>query len=473
MKYFFLIISICLGNLLHAQEFYAIPLAMKDIRLDQMYTRYEVYTLDPNMISEYMQRQESGAPLKLVFGDQVFEWTVYENQILRPDCRISTIRDGKYQSLEVDRKCRTFVGFRPDMEKEARFTISKGCFAAMIPVGKTYTMIQPITQLIGSAEKNVFVLYKVSDAIRGSEGFCELEEVPTVSPSEEIPIQLPTSPLPANRTYTCLEMEVALATDHRMFITYGSADAVLDLNLTVMNFVEPFYDDFDIDFWTDDFFIVTSTSGGDTPWGTSLDMDVLKDEFEDWADNWFGAQDIGHLWTSGNIYKDDFDYGILGRADIGGACGDIGITPWTVLENNVLTDFYDLAILQAHEYGHLLDADHEPGTGTIMEPNFGDTESATWAQANIEEMFDFIEDEGCIESCTQCPGAYNIYDYIGWGSWRYSALVSIESSAVIDSSAQVVFQSAQWIKFKPGFVATAFHPTSLHMRLIAKIEGCE
>jgi hypothetical protein len=257
-----------------------------------------------------------------------------------------------------------------------------------------------------------------------------------------------------------------------MFEEYDSAEAILDFNLTVLNFVEPFYNDFDLDFWVQDFFIVTSTNYLDTPWGPELEAPLLLENFGDWADDYFGDQDIGHLWTNGDIWNDEGS-GVIGRAWIGGACGDIGITPWSILERFSANDFYTLALLQAHEYGHTLDADHEPGTGTIMEPNLGDVESASWAPANIDEMNSFIEDETCIQSCIQCPSMYNIIDYIGWGDWRYSAIGYITSSAVIDSLADVRFQANSFITLTPGFTATSHQPSSGGSTFEAKIAGCE
>ena len=202
------------------------------------------------------------------------------------------------------------------------------------------------------------------------------------------------------------------------------------------------------------------------------DVEELQTDFGDWAGAYFSTQDIGHLWSGFDLH-DGENYNVIGNASIGGTCGDIGIYQWTVLERFSATDFYNLALLQAHEYGHLLDADHEENTGTIMEPSLNLVESATWAQANIDEMFDFIEDEACIQSCIQCPLSYTIADYISWGDWKYSSVLNVNSTAVIDSVADVIFQSEGFVKLTPGFSASSLQPASSGGTFVAKIAGCE
>jgi hypothetical protein len=458
---------------LFAQQFTAEQMEIKSEQLDHLYKHYEIYSMQTSEVLDFMQRRPDGTALTFVFGKQIFEWNVFEHQMLSPDCRIRTMQDGIYHDLSVDRRCRTFIGYREDRADEARFTISPHCFAALIPDGKTSVVIQPMKQVVPGASENLIVLYRASDRIVRETGHCDVvASRPVLNTPEDVQEIRPRKDAPQKRTFSCIELQVAFATDHRMFNTYGSVEAILDFNLTVLNFVEPFYDDFDIDFRVDDFFIVNTGSINGTPWSTSMNIEPLKDTFEDWADDHFDTHDIGHLWTSGDIYKDDFDYSLLGRADIGGVCGDIGITPWAVLENHALTDIYNLALLQAHEYGHLLDADHEPGTGTIMEPDFGAIESPTWAQANIEEMFDFIEDEDCISTCRYCPVSFNIIDYIGWGDWRYSALDHIRSTGVIDSLADVQFRAVGYVRLLPGFHASSLQPASGGATFRAYIGNC-
>ena len=458
---------------IHAQSFEGIPVSIRNQELTKTFKHVEVYQLNSRDINDFVKRSANGTAIKLTFGRQSFDWKVYENNMLRPDFRMTTMVDGKHVDVPFDPACRTYIGYRDDMEQDARFTISGENFAAMIPVGDKYVMIQSLRDFIRTADTDLFVVYQPSDVITPNGTMCTSQKLIPFDIEHKEHIDLPKRPSQAeNRTFSCKELEVAFATDNRMWIDYASTDAILNYTLSVMNIMEPFYNDFDFDFWVQDYFIVTSNSSNDNPWGTTLYMDDLKSDFEDWADDYFGAQDIGHLWTAGDVFGDEGN-GLLGRADVGGACGDIGITPWTVLENFALNDLYELALLQAHEYGHLFDADHVTGGGTIMEPNFGNITSATWHAESIDDINSFIVDEPCIQSCIQCPIIYNIIDYIGWGDWKYSAMDRIHSRSIINGSADVVFHAANYIRLLPGFQATSHEPTSGNGTLIAKIAGCE
>ncbi len=252
----------------------------------------------------------------------------------------------------------------------------------MMPDGDDTYIIQPVSQWIREAADKKFVMYRLSDLISTPPGLCHASKKEIQSETHsELADTLNNASRGSQRTFSCLELQVSFATDNQMWQEYEDVDLILDFNLTVMNVMEPFYDDFDLDFWVAEFFIVTDPANSSTPWGNATEVDDLRPDFGDWAGEYFSTQDIGHLWTTNDLHNSG-DYGVIGNANIGGTCGDVGIYQWTVLERFTANDFYHLALLQAHEYGHLLDADHEENTGTIMEPSLNLVESATWAQAN-------------------------------------------------------------------------------------------
>lgn len=454
-----------------AQTFRGIPLRYEDKTLASAFKSYEVYQIPVTEISEYVHDHTFALPLTLHLGNSIFTWTLYENQILSPDVNGTTMRNGVYMPLQFDRNCRTFVGYPNDGTANARFTIREETFIAMIPDANNPIIIQPMNQINPAADKNTFVMYRQSDILSSPHGNCMVSkrEVNPPSPKEPSTINAKSSSI---RSFSCLELQLTFATDNQMWQQYEDVDLILDFNLTVLNVMEPFFDDFDLDFWVAEFFMVTDPANSANPWGQATEVDELIVDFGDWAGGYFDIEDIGHLWSNYNLH-DSGDYGTIGYAGIGGTCGDIGLYPWAILERFTANDFYSLAILQAHEYGHLLDADHEENTGTIMEPSINLVESPTWAQANIDEMFDFIEDETCIETCVQCPLAYNIIDYISWGEWKYSSLLNVNSTAIIDSVADVVFQSEGFVKLTPGFSASSLQPSSGGGTFVAKIAPCE
>lgn len=428
--------------------------------------------MNTRCITDYVKRSENGVELNLVFENQSFEWKLYENNMVRPETTVRTMRNGKYEDIPFDHSCRTYIGYRDDMEKDARFTISTNNFAAKIPSGDSYVLIQSLSDFVQTDDPSLFILYRPEDLIRSDHSKCNVISAPKPDIAHEEPVEKKDHHDTGNRTYSCRELEVTLATDWLMFGQYSNEDDIIDFNLTVMNFMEPYFDDFDLDFWVRQFFIVTEFDSDANPWGDALEVDDLLADFGDWAYGNFSTEDIGHLWTTGNLH-DSGDQGTIGYASVGGACDDIGLYPWALLENFDENDFYRLSILQAHEYGHLLDADHEEGSGTIMENNLGNVDCTCWDPDNIEEMIDFMEDETCIESCNQCPTTYNIIDYIGWGDWRYSAQQHINSKAIINGSADVVCQANDYVKLNPGFKASSRDPSSSGSTFIAKIAGCE
>lgn len=456
-----------------AQNFRGTPVRYLDQELASALKNYEVFELPVSEINEYVHAHTFAIPIALEIGNKVFNWTLYENHILSQEALGTTMKNGVYIPLEFDRTCRTFVGYTEGRSADARFTIRGETFIALIPDGEDPIIIQPASQLSREAADHLFVMHRLSDVLAPPPGNCQTTK--RVNPASSLPTLPETNQKTKSntqRTFTCLELQVSFATDNQMWQDYEDVDLILDFNLTVMNVMEPFYDDFDLDFWVAEFFMVTDPANSSNPWGEATEVDDLQSDFGDWAGSYFSTQDIGHLWTTNDLH-DSGDYGTIGYASVGGTCGDIGLYQWAILERFTASDFYYLAILQAHEYGHLLDADHEENTGTIMEPSLNLVESATWAQANIDEMFDFIEDESCIQSCVQCPVSYNIIDYLSWGDWKYSAVVNVNSTAVIDSVADVIFQSEGFIKLTPGFRASSLQPSSAGGTFVAKIAGCE
>ncbi len=455
------------------QTFRATPVSYRDQQLTAAFKSYQVYELPITEINKYVHKHSFAVSIKLVMGNEVFDWTLYENTILSPEARGTTKRDGSYVPLDFNRACRTYIGYSIKTNVEARFTISEKNFIAMIPDGENLTFVQPIRYFDRNANPNLVVLFKNSDIVSLPFGQCatphkkkqDQRTNPQADPKNNSPYSNP-------RTFSCRELQVSFATDNQMWQEYEDVDLLLDFNLTVLNVAEPFFDDFDLDFIVDDFFMVTDPANAANPWGQETDVNDLIDDFGDWADSYFSSDDIGHLWSNHDLHNDG-DYGTIGRAYIGGTCGDIGIYQWAVLERFSATNFYDLALLQAHEYGHLLDAEHAPGTGTIMEPSLDLVEASIWHQANIDEMNDFMEDEDCIQSCIQCPLALTVIDYISWGDWKYSTLYNLHSTAVIDSLADVIFQSEGYVKLSPGFSASSLQPSSANGTFVAKIAGCE
>lgn len=468
IQYLFCLIFL-LGQLnLGGQIFICEPVLLRDSKLTASFKKYDMVKIPFAEISSYVKGRANGAFITLELAGERHEWKIYENNLLSPDFKAQRIEiNGDLTSIDFDKSCRTYVGYRDDSGQEARFTITERTFNAMMPDEEKILYIQQASDFNKSLTKDLFVVYYAGDEVDDSNQSCSVKSRKHEFAPEE-PEQAPrVSKKP--RSYNCLELEVTMVADWSMEDIFDSTEAILDFNLTVLNHVEHrFLNDFDLDFWVQDFIV---NGNYPSPWGEEEDVNELLGDFGDWAYAQFDTEDIGHLWTASNLH-DDGDYGTIGFASVGGACSDIGLYPWCLLERFTPT-ISSLANLQAHEYGHLLDADHEPGTGTIMEPNLNDINCICWAQANIVEMWDFIEDEACIETCVQCPLSLNIIDRIAWGDWKYSSLAFTTSKAYIYHEADIIFQSEGYVKLQPGFFATSLNPTSGGATMIARIDPCE
>ncbi len=430
---------------------------------------YEVFDLDIGAVHSYIQKAGNGAPLTLLLGDHTFNWQVYENPILAEDVQGTTQVDGQYVPLEFDQRCRTFIAVSTETRQEARLLITPRNLFAFMPDGADTRMIQPFGQFVPDAEKGHIVLYTTADqkSIGIPAGHCSVPQKTLAPPGK---LSKPKGSGGHTRTYNCEKLKVSFATDRSMWEQFGSVDDLLDFNLMLLSQTEFFLRTFDLDLVVTEFFIVTTTGNNANPWGNATNVNNLIDSFGDWGEDYFITEGLGHLWSNNDLHNDG-DYGNIGLAYVGGTCGDIGIYQWAILERFTSNSF-NLSLLQTHEYGHLLDADHEPGTNTFMEPSLNDITLYQWANANIVEMIDFMEDEDCITLCQSCPFYLDLIDHIQYGVWGYNAQYDIYSTAVITNNAKVRLEANQRIRLLPGFQATS--PWSDDSsRLIARIAGCD
>ncbi len=470
MKPIFLFLGLLGSFAMYAQVFTGTPVQVRDQQLNEYFTTCEVFALDGRSFHQRITRDNSPDRIELHLGDKRFSWYVEENNMLRPETRGTTMSNGEYVPLPFDRSCITYKAISTPTGEESRLTITPTMIVGMLMEKEEVYVLQPVNHFLRNADPDWLVLFKPEDLISSAQGTCK---TPHVTFDIANPYKNATESSPpakgSQRTFSCIEMEVAFCTDSRMYVDFNlDTDSMLVYNLTVMNIMEPKYDDFDIDFWVNEFFMVTSESVDDNPWGISLEVDELSSAFQDWANAYFGIADIGHLWTGGDLHYDNEDYGVAGFAP-----GIICDETYALLECMDPSNFTFNSRLMAHEYGHLFDAEHAEGTGVIMEPNINDITCDCWSVNNLEDMEDCIESASCLVSCVQCPLWYTIMDYIGWGDWRYSSLLYINSTAKIDEEADVIFQSEGHVNLLPGFSATSLLEPADGATFVAKIAPCE
>ena len=77
-----------------AQTFRGTPVRYSDQALAAVLKNYQVYELPAADIDAYVHTRQFAIPITLEMGNTVFHWTLYENHILSPDVRGTTMKNG-------------------------------------------------------------------------------------------------------------------------------------------------------------------------------------------------------------------------------------------------------------------------------------------------------------------------------------------------------------------------------------------
>ncbi|MEL6867182.1 MAG: M12 family metallo-peptidase, partial [Bacteroidota bacterium] len=181
-------------------------------------------------------------------------------------------------------------------------------------------------------------------------------------------------------------IDIAIASDHSMFLKFGTINNVRNHLEGILNNVQTNYDNEfaqPITFNAVTFFI--SACAFCDPWTSSTNSSSLLSSFRSWGnDGGFGTGfDIGQLWSNRN-----FDGTTIGLAYVGTVCGSS--------RYNICQDFSTnaarLRVLSAHEIGHNLSAQHTPGG--IM--NATVNTSNTWNQISINQISSTTATASCL-----------------------------------------------------------------------------
>ena len=291
-----------------------------------------------------------------------------------------------------------YKGYELNNGGKLRMTLDEDFINGYIYEGDKMYFIEPLWYYESSAPHDLFVVYEQAQVIRDGEATCMLLEME--NKLQDVQYDDGTGKKHndnAPEMMACYQLDLAIASDHLMFIKYGSTTAVINHNVAVINDVEGNYTgEFNHDIH---FNIVTqyvATGAGD--WTTSTNANTVLNSFQAWgqAGNFGVPFDLGEFWTAR-----DFDGATVGIAWLATLC--------TTLKYHCLQDWTGnselLRCTAAHEIGHNFSAGHDTGPGDcppnyIMCP-FVST-SSTWSSNSVSSISNHITQKinsGCLSTC--------------------------------------------------------------------------
>lgn len=354
-----------------------------DVR-NSLFKQYTIADMDLNSLYTGVI---SNNKLEIKVNTQVEQFILQPTQLLSSDYTLVIAGEGG-KRMYSDRSVKTFMGWTLDGRTSIVLTIDKDFFVAMIQRNEHYSFIEQLNADGKFTNAGDLVYYNAGDFINDGTHTCGVTELQDKSEKYDSPLE--------KRTNACGVLEMAIASDHTMYDKYGSETNVENHNISVMNNVafnyrHEFTDNIEIQIVTQ---YVSTTYNDDplSPNTTSTDISTVLDAFSAWGEGGgFGATtyDDGEMWSNR-----DFDGSTIGLAWVGAVC--------TGYRYHVLQDFSSdadlLRVMTAHEMGHNFNAGHDSGSGYIMSPSVGYTN--TWSSASVTSISNYINIVSCLADCS-------------------------------------------------------------------------
>lgn len=355
------------------------------------FNHYELFEIDlASVIHQIAHSPRSSINLDLVLGNKSYLLQVDKFDVIRPGTKVRVASANGIQDLDVDPSIETYRGYNSNFRgRSAAITIAKNYLNIMFQEGEETYYFEQVPVDFKNRNLNQFVLYD-SKGYKVSENFkCSAEALGEFRENHKVD----SSPV-VSRNQRCWEMEIALAADNAIHVSYGNDILATEARLTtIVNLMQVDWlvpialSDY---IWTITTFFVAADLPHD-PWRNAGSINQMLTILSNVAPSIFiGGFDVGVVWT------DKFNRGTPYAASQSGMCT---FSPYAACSEFTRANGIVKSLL-SHTIGHTMSAVHDGGgSPTIMSPNIAGY--AMWSNQSQFDIYAYAWNiKGCLVDCS-------------------------------------------------------------------------
>ncbi len=319
----------------------------------------QIFSLNSRALLKTVQDNPAETPIHLQFGESR-DWQIQLqlDPIQSPDYQFN-ISDETGIRYSTNQTIQTYRGKIVGSNTGTCYlTLAAGFIYGVFEINNQAFFIEPARRFNQQWGEDQYLFYESSDILPNSNGRC------AGALHEEKSEMIGDLEKSAGKCYT---VELAIAADYQMYDLFGDTSLVEKYVLAILNSVRSNYDDeFNHEVRFQLVTLWLSACPTCNPWSATNNYEALLSNFRTWGNaGKFGKKyDLATLWT-GRTLTDRTGANIGGGGYYAVLCGGS--------RYNVLRRYSENAglmrSLQAHEFGHNLNADHDStNSQTIMAP---------------------------------------------------------------------------------------------------------
>jgi len=296
-----------------------------------------------------LARRTGAGRLDLVLRGQRFELDLVRNDLRADGFRAVVMSDVG----PVEAKLGPVTTYRGTVRGEeasvVRLTADRAVFTGFVKTGADWWFVDPLTEYLPGAAKNLAVVYRESDVRPEAAGLCGVEHWMRIGGEK------PGFPTITPKGHTTLRtLQVATEADGQYYQAYGNPGLFTRIQ-GILNNVDGIYEN-QINLSISITYQQAWTNPSTDPY-TSLDAVTTLNQFRNWwnANRGGTTRDTAHQWSG-----KDFNGGTVGIAWVGVICN---APSYSYGVSQDLSSSFLRTQLTAHEIGHNLDAEHDNQIG--------------------------------------------------------------------------------------------------------------